>query len=346
DVHARDFREAGFLGHRYRVPLETVKDSKLYSKARKDLQPSAHSPYNLEGDERVGVMGRGHRAGDEEFEDFVDLWEVYVPRKRLVLTLADEHVSGDCYEPLREQEWLGPDCGPYHILGLGVVPGNAMPKAPMQDLRDLAELANNLWRKLEAQARRQKEVLLVSRGADADGKRTVDASDGEAIGVDRPEATRAVSYGGPNQMNLAMFLQTKDLFSWLSGNLDILGGLGAQSPTATQDRMLDQNSSRAVSDMQDRVVTYTAGVVKALCWYWFHDPRKVMRTKYSPPGMPEVTTERRVTPEQRMQTRWADLDIGIHPYSMQHSTPQGRAAALNQMVQQVIIPLMPILAQQ
>ncbi len=46
-------------------------------------------------DERIGLLGRTTLAGEtEEYEDFVDLWEVYLPRHKLVLTLVDDQLTG------------------------------------------------------------------------------------------------------------------------------------------------------------------------------------------------------------------------------------------------------------
>src|SRR5207253_775171 len=140
------------IGHRYRAPLEVIRNSKIYSKGRKDLSPSTDTAYNLEGDERISMIGRTYLGMDsEEFEDFVDLWEVYLPRHRMVLTLIDDQLTGASKtgmtngspaDALRAQHWLGPETGPYHLLSYGMVPGNAMPKAPIMDLIDLHIFAN------------------------------------------------------------------------------------------------------------------------------------------------------------------------------------------------------------
>ncbi len=354
DMHARDFSEVSFIGHRYRAPLEVVRESKIFSKRRKELTASNDPAYNREGDERIGRLGRGTYAGDyEEFEDFVDLWEVYVPRHRCVYTLEDDEVAGAVsagagfsFEPLREQAWLGRDTGPYSVLAYGMVPGNIMPKGPISDLIDLHQFSNNLYRKLIDQAQRQKTVTLVSGGADADGNRIMSANDGDMIRSDNPDKTKEVRMGGPDQQNLIMFKDAWDQFNRLAGNLEIMGGLGPQSKTAHQDAMLNENSSRGISDMQDATVTFTADVLKSLCWYWYHDPLKVMRSTFSVPGLPEVQTIRSVTPMQRQRGKFEDLDIRVDPYSMQHSTPQSRMAGIMQIVQQIVMPMMPLLQQQ
>lgn len=348
DLRAKNLHEPSFVGHRYRVPLDSVKDSSLYARSRKDLTASENSPYNVDGDERIARLGQGDELDGEDFEDMVDLWEIYLPRRRLVLTLSDAQVGdGDGRgEPLRVQEWLGPDCGPYHWLALGLVPGNAMPRGPILDLLDLHEATNRLYRKAMRQGERQKEVLLVAGGAMEDGSRIQEATDGEIIRCDNPDRAKAALFGGANQGNLALAIHFKDVFSWMAGNLDIMGGLSAQSKTATQDRMLNENSSRAIADMQDRVVTFTAKVLDGLCWYWWHDPFTTMRTTHALPGMPDLSIRRQVTPQQRAQGKFEDLDIKVDPYSMQHQTPSSRLAALSQVIQQIVLPALPLLREQ
>ena len=352
DVHARDFHSCSFIGHRYRVPLELVKESKLYSKARKDLAASSDPDYNVEGDERIKNLGQGDfGAGEEEFEDMVDLWEVYLPRHRVVLTLADDQLTGPSegrrLEPLREQPWVGPYCGPYHVLAMNVVPGSAMPKAPIQDLIDLHEAANRAYRKMIRMCERTKENTFVAGGALEDGSRIQKADDGEIIRVDRPEAIKQVVSGGTAiQQVLAVATVLKDLFSFMGGNLELLGGRGPQSKTATQDTMLNQSAQAGLADMQARAIDFVAETVKSLCWYWWHDPYNVQRATHSPPGMPGMSYERRVTPEMRRRGKFEDLGVQVDPYSMQYQTPQSRLQFISQLVQQTVIPMMPLMVQQ
>lgn len=364
DVHARDFSEVGYIGHRFRAPLAAIKESKIYSRERRQLAATDDRIYNLEGDERIGFLGRTTLAGeDEEYEDFVDLWEVYLPRHQLVLTLVDDQLLGAGAladkakgKALRIQNWLGPEKGPYHILGMGTVPGNPMPKAPMQDLYDLHIAINAMLRKLVRQAERQKEVLPVRTGQSEDGSRIIETNDGEAFRSDG-EPPVPVNFGGPNQANFQTMEAFRNLFSWLAGNLDIMGGLSPQSRTAHQDEMLNQNSSATLAEMQARVTVHTADIVKALCWYWHHDPLNVTTAEYSVPGMPQISTALRTWPNnpavhQNVPGRMVrshdfdDMDIAVDPFSLQYQTPQSRLAALNQLVSQVIAPMMPLLQQQ
>jgi hypothetical protein len=351
DVHARDFSEVSYIGHRYRARLEVIRDSPIYNKASKDLTASTDSPYNLEGDEKISALGRMPYAVDsEEYTDWVDLWEIYLPFERMVVTLHDDSLSGAStvgsglghVTALREVEWIGPDSGPYHVLGYLAVPGNAMPKGPIQDLIDLHESVNNGYRKLDRQMRRLKEQLLVSAGSMEDAARIQANSDGDVVKCDNPERMKVAMYGGPQPALVQIATHFMDLFMKVGGNLEMLGGLAPQSKTLGQDQLLAQNANGGMADMQQRTIGYTSEILNALCWYFWHHPTLEMKTDFKLPGAPDLSMTRTVTPQQRMQARWSDMGIQVDPFSLAHQTPQQMAQAVTQIVTQLIIPLAPI----
>lgn len=351
DVHARDFEECSFICHRVRVPLRTITESKLYSKLRKELTADIDNPYNREGDERINMLFRGYITGtDEDYEDMIDLWEIYLPRHGLVVTIPDKWVTqggaSDTDEPLRVTKWLGPASGPYHILSYGDVPGNIQPKGTIPDLVPVHRSVNNAIRKLMEQAHRQKDNTFVQGQADSDGKRVIDANDGDIVRVDNPDKIHAVSQGGPNPGLFAFFTAMKEVFSYLGGNLDIAGGLSPQAKTATQDKMLDTNSSKSLATMQQRTVNYVSKVGEALGWYFHHHPQLTMDVTLEAPGAPEASTQKKITPEERQQIPFEEIDVEVNPYSLAFSTPQSRSAGLKSIFTQLIMPVMPLLQQQ
>jgi hypothetical protein len=344
DVTARDFEEADYEGHRYRVPIDTIRDSKLYTRARKDLKPTEYREHNESGDERITEIGRSNYR-PAEMDEKVDLWQFYLPRRRLIVTYSADQ-SGRADQLLREQEWVGPDCGPYHHLCFNRVPGNAMPLSPIMNLYAMHSLVNNLWRKLDDQARRQKDVLLVDGKRTSDGDAIVRSNDGDAIRVDDPSSAVPVSFGGPNPNNFQFEEAAAMKFKELAGNLDSIGGLSPQAKTAKQDSMLHESAAQSVVALQETTTAFVSKALKALCWYWHHDPFKVMKTNYSVEGLPEVSIVRRVTPEQRLRVPFDSLGVKVDPYSMLQATPQSRAAALDAVVRETIMPMMALLQQQ
>lgn len=342
DIHARDFDEVSFIGHRFRVPREAALS--MYGK-KSDLPVSDDPMFNLEGDERINMIGRTYVSGQDEFEDMVDLWELYLPRHRLIVTLVDNALTGSDKRALDIRRWIGPDSGPYLILGMGTLPGNCMPKAPLQDLFPLHKAANRILRKLIRQADRYKKLTIVQENTE-DGATMNAGNDGDTVAIRQPDKMGQTESGGPSEQLFQLFTALKELFSWLAGNLEIMGGLSAQSKTASQDEMLNQNSSASVSDMQGRVMDFVSKVIGSLCWFWHHDPFKMMTVQHSLPGLPDMSVMRRVSAAQRQQVRFEDMDVQVDPYSLPHSTPQQRFAGLSSLVTNVIAPMLPLLQQQ
>ena len=88
-----------------------------------------------------------------------------------------------------------------------------------------------------------------------------------------------------------------------------------------------------------------ASTLKAMLWYWWHNPYLNMQTSDPLQGMPDMSIKRNVPPHKRQQIKFEDLDMRIDPYSMQHATPQQRMQQMNG-VMQTIAPMMPMLQQQ
>lgn len=353
DTYATRFSDMTFVGHRYRMP-RVAAEERFGKKTAGALPDGPPNIYNATGDERITMLGRGLYGEEEEFEPQVTVWEFYLPAYRKVVTLADDSVgnattkSGDggTAKPLEETEWLGPDCGPYHYHAPDVVPGNLLPKGPIMDLFDLADSVNVLLRKGIRQATRQKEVWAIGDQASEDGQKFIDAPDGQGISCRAPDQIKPISTLGAHPGNFNFMLQLKEMFSWAGGNLDLMGGLSPQSKTATQDKMLAENASRALANLQEQTVKFTASVGKSLCWYWWNHPQLRMETEYSVPGVPDISTVRVLTPDARRKTSYASMGVKIDPYSLVYATPQQKAGAVNQVVTQVLTPLMPLLAPQ
>lgn len=347
DTHARRWEELAWVGHKYRVPLDTIQKDSSYSSYRKRLIPTDDYPLDAIGEEKVSMMGRTYVGGiKQEWGEYCDLWEIYLPRQRMVITLPDNQGIPD-QVILRKQKWIGPDQGPYHFLGMMTVPGNLNPKAPIQDLLDLHEAVNGCFRKLIRTVERIKEVTFVRGGAMEDGSRAMKADDGDIIRIDSPDDIKQVVMGGTAiQQIMATAVALKDLYSYLAGNLDIAGGLSPQSKTAHQDAMLNENSSRVMNDMQQQVTKFVASVINSFCWYEHHHPLKTQTSEYAVRGMPQYSLTRNVTPEQRAKIPFEALRIRIDPYSMRYQSPEQRLQALTQLLMQILTPMGPQLAQQ
>jgi hypothetical protein len=263
----------------------------------------------------------------------VDLWDIWLPAENLIVTMSCEGMG----KPLRVVEYDGEENGPYHLLGFSDVPNNILPLSPAATWYDLHDLANRVFRKLARQAERQKDVLLVTSGAEEDGKKVLRVNDGEAIVTDDPSAAQQAKFGGIDQVSLAFLLQVKDTFFTFAGNLDAVGGLSPQSRTLGQDEILQANSSQRVQDMQERMINSMKSITKALSWYVWTDPVRSRDVKYRVPGT-TVDVNMKWSPETR-EGDYLQYNFDVNPYSMQASTPSIKLQGLSNTMQQFVLPL-------
>lgn len=340
DTTATRLEQCQFMGDRYRLPLELVKESKAF-KNTDNLQATVKTAYNEDGDSKAESISHGSQVDPDEYKEHVELWDIWLPYENLLITIPAEGES----KPLRVIDWDGPETGPYHLLSFSPVPGNIMPLAPSALWMDLHDLANRMFRKLGRQAERQKTVLGVQSGAEDDGSRIIKANDGEALRMDNPDRAREYRFGGIDQPSLAFLLQVKDLFVYLGGNLDSLGGLSPMADTLGQDQLLAQNASKRVADMQDRVISFTKDVINSLGFYLWTDPLINLPLTKRVPGMEELSVATTFDAESR-EGDFLNYNIEIEPYSMQHQSPQMKLQALVQVFQQFIAPFAPMMAEQ
>ncbi|MFH1567914.1 MAG: hypothetical protein ABIL09_07920 [Gemmatimonadota bacterium] len=341
DTAATHWSRVSFAGDRYRVPLELAKASESYRKAtREKLVATRKGDSEENGEERAEGITKGATSDPDEYEDYVELWDLWLPRDNLVLTIPAEG------EPkvLRLVEWEGPRDGPYQTLSFETVPGNIMPLPPVALWRDLHELSNRIFNKIARQADRQKTVLGVRAGKEDDGKRVVDASDGEAISMDNPENAREFRFGGVDGPMMAFQLQLENLYNKHAGNLDVIGGLSPQAETLGQEELLTQASNKRIQAMQSRVHDFAVEVIKSQGWYLWHDPLISLPLSKRVPGT-SIEVPVSFSPEER-NGEFEDYNIDIQVYSMAERTPAQMLQMLQQIFTQFLVPFAPQLEAQ
>ena len=338
DMRASGRENIQWEGDRYCMLLSDAVDR--YGPKVKRYSRHLKTPYNETGDARASSVGGIDTATTENAIDDIELIDIYVPSERKVYTFpapASGVAEGsDWTEPLDVVDWDGPENGPYHVLGFSDVPGNVLPVPPAALWMDLHELANGLFRKLGRQAERQKDLTLVQAGGEEDAIRVRDAADGEIVPLQNLQGMQQVSFGGADQISLAFLLQVKDMFSWLGGNLDALGGLSAQSQTATQDSLLHESASKRIAAMQGDLMEFTSDLVRDLAWWMWNDDSLELDLVRSI-GALNIQIPVQWTADHR-KGDFLDYTFDIEPYSFQALTPGAKTQALLSLWNQVMLP--------
>jgi hypothetical protein len=95
--------------------------------------------------------------------------------------------------------------------------------------------------------------------------------------------------------------------------------------------------------MQNRTMSATKKVLESIGWHLFYDPFIEIPIVKRVAGTP-LQLEGMFTPEDR-EGDFLQYNFSIEPYSMKYQTPQEKLNAMRMIVQQDIIPLMPMLEQ-
>ena len=345
DMTAKKWDQVQYIGNRYQLPYDYVLETDLFGDKTRKIRESIIGVTNEQGDQRVGSVSIGlDRYQGRDVHRVAEFWDIYLPYERKIVTYQSQDDGGlDPTNVIDEKEWTGPEEGPYHLLQFGDVPGNLMPLSPIANMMDLHNLANSMFRKLMRQAERQKTVTVVAGGAEEDGERIVRSNDGDTIRSDRPEATREARFGGVDQASLAFLIQVKDLFSYLGGNLDTLGGLSKGADTLGQERLLKQASSMKIVELQEKTTQAVKRVVECIAKYIYYDPIGTYPFSKQAEGT-DIVFETDFPPEAR-EGDFIDFNIEISPYSMQDRSPAERVQSMMELMQGVIIPMAPQMAQ-
>lgn len=330
DMNAWTLQESSFSGNKYRVTWEEFKESGLYKTSDGD-RPSEPDMYDSDGDPKAESISKGSDSDAPSYRDYIELWDYWIPSQRLIIT-----VKNDTPEvPVRIVDWDGPETGPYHDLSFTEVPGQVLPLPPAAVWYGLHMLVNNLYRKLARQAKRQKTITAVPTGMEKDGENELDADDGQMIRYDGAGKIQEVVRGGIDQRNFAFAMSGRDIYSWLAGNLDVLGGLSPQAETATQERLLAKNSSVRINEMQDRVVNATRLLMRDLSWFMYTDPLIELPLTKRIPG---VSVDIPVTLKASDLTAdFIEYNFDIDPYSLQGQTPASKLALLSETMQEAMM---------
>ena len=282
----------------------------------------------------------------EEYKARVRLLDIYLPKEKVVLRCC---TNDDDIDPIKNVvatvDWSKRKRGPYHKLAFMRIDNNAMPVAPAMHWRDLHDLSNRIFRKLARQAERQKTVTGVQAGADADGNRVINANDGDTIKLDNAQGVREFKYGGIQPESLGFLVMLKDLYSYMAGNLDVLGGLGAQSETLGQDQLLSASASMRIQKMQKTTITFVRGIIEDIFMYMWEDPLYNPTVTKKVKGFDDISVQVPFGPEER-QGEFLRLNIDIEPYSMQHTTPEAKLQGLRTIFTEFVAPLMPMMQAQ
>lgn len=336
DMPAKELTKMRYCGHRYRADYEKVMDEPGYSRKVKDkLRPTGREHHDSTGAAR-DIASEWGSAQDDDLKDMVWLMDVWIAENNSIATMACD--QGDL-EPLIEREWTGSQAGPYKFLSLGDTPDNVIPTSPAINLKGMHDLQNRLHRRMEEDSDAHRVVQVYPPGMEDDANRLRTAERNGWYRGKSPEQIKQFETGGVDQrdMALATYLQTE--YDRFAGNLQAMGGLGAQSATVGQEEMIHGQLSKNVADMRMAVVNFASDCILDLGRLMWEDQTLELKTSM-PVGNSGINVISDWTPDFRMG-EFEDYEFRVEPYSMVFKTPQQHVQEYFQVLRE-IAPLWPM----
>tara|TARA_Y100000401_G_scaffold91961_1_gene77773 strand:- start:3086 stop:4879 length:1794 start_codon:yes stop_codon:yes gene_type:complete len=334
DIEATSWNKIRYALNKYKMPkYKALQDDSFDQDVVKNMQPYSNESGMM--DHQPDKPLRDSFTGESKpdpYEEQLELMDVWLPYEGIVATFP----VGKQSAPLRVVEWDGPENGPFHILTLcAEVPDQIMGVSPAMNLKPLNDIINGLLRKQKRQAQRQKDIPFYQDGAHEDAQRLQRAGDGEWTRVSNPESVNVLKMGGVDQQNQAFSMAMQEQFDRMAGNLQMMAGLGPQSETATQDKLIHGAVSKREANMQYRVVDFTANICKDLGWLLWTDQATEIETSYQVAGRDYRTTW---SPEMR-EGDFLQYNFDIEPYSMMYKSPSEKLNNITQFVTQIAMPM-------
>jgi len=336
DMPAKELTKMRYCGHRYRADYEKVMDEPGYDKKVKDkLQSTSRQHHDQTGAAR-DIASEWGSAEDDDMKPMIWLMDLWIAENNSIATMA---VDQQDLEPLIEREWTGSQAGPYKFLSLGDTPDNVIPTSPAINLKGMHDLQNRLHCRMESDsdAHRVVNVYPPSMADDAERLRTAERNSWQR--GTSPEQIKQFEMGGIDQRDMAMATFLQDEYDRFAGNLQAMGGLGAQSSTVGQEELIHGQLSKNVADMRMAVVSFASESILDLGRLMWEDQTLELHTSM-PVGNSGIEVNSDWTPENR-QGDFEDYEFRVEPYSMVFKTPEQKLQELFQTLQQ-LAPLWPM----
>lgn len=340
DPAARKWEEAVFTGNRYRLPLDYVRTCGLYENT--DKLRAKYQEYG--SDHKAENLSNGSAGEEEIYEmvEYVELYDLYIPQDNVTVTIPCTAAEG--IAPLRVVPWEGPRRGPYELLYFHYMPDNIMPISPASVWMDVHEMINTQARKMKNQAERAKTVLAYQSTAAKDAQNIVESGDGQTVQVDHIDGLKEFHTGGAEDDGYKWLAALKGIFSDISANSDLLGGLGTpNTSTATEGSILNANAQTVLGDKKEQMYSFVGHVFEKLAWFLWTDPLIEQQLARRDPQNGDV---QEVFASDAKQGDFFDYAFNVVPMSMARQDPQVRQQKVIQFFTQFWFPTAQMAMQQ
>jgi len=325
DLESTRLDESDIQGHKFRMPLQDVRDHPLFNENRFKVEADAS---DVPEDERTNLRRSSSTISDRLY-DYVDVWCIYERRRGKMWYFPVRQPTLQ----LLEMDWSGPRNGPYRYLYYEKPPNHAHPISPLMHLLKKHRAFNAMDVKSIHQQETAKGNLYYTSASKAEAERIVRSLDNESV-LRESGAARWGHIGGTHPGTIAMAEKQRADFSYQAGNMDQYAGLSTQAETFGQERLLRGAANEMLEDMGGRAYDFMKGICEDVFWYEVRDPNPepsplVRRVE----GTEDVFYMSDWSREKRAMVAQREFEVDVEPFSYRQRSPESRLADLLASVQ-------------
>lgn len=339
DSSARRWSERLFEGHRYRVPVQYLKDNNLYpNNVIARMTNVGDTPHTGERVEDLTKESKHDKDALLQQVELIDL-TLYLDTQAVDVTITAKALEAGADEedeqPLSVRPYQGPPRGRYVRLAPLIVPSNIQPQALATVVADQHIVADRLAAKMARQMLRNKKVLAYSRAVSEDAIAITSSSDGDSVAVDDVNQMKELEFGGVITDFYGAMEFIFNVFNHQSGQVQQLGGSGENnaSGTATEASILQGNLQTRLSRFKEQVEKFFADISSKLAWYLVTDPMIQMPVNIRMQGGASIDLE--YSAETR-RGDFLDFNYEVRVSRAKKMSPEVRAQRIIELLTNVV----------
>jgi hypothetical protein len=319
DPYATSVREARYMGHvwvKHRKDLEEAIDPDtglpLFNKEVLDEMGNDEGIRDInEAELRQDALSGMYLA-----KGMVVGYEVWVRETNTIYTLGYGRDNKDGKNLREPRPFVGcPKHGPYHVIGIYTVPGQAYPLSPLAVTADMVQELDAHAGQMKQQAGSAKRLIVVDSNVTAD--KISMTADGNVIVVPGYKAADTIEFDGPAKANLDYSLILRDRLDRISGLSDLVRGQVDGDATATESQLASQYANVRTRYAQSIFRESVSDILENAAYVMYTDPRVAFYMSIETPAGPQtVAYSGGPWPGQDL-ARFEHLKLSIDPYSME-----------------------------
>lgn len=337
DSAASSWKRLRYIGNEYTVPLDWAREEPSFdSEARGELQSNIYEQYN---DGKGASPTKRYAEENRQIYMMTRLRDVYFPWDGTMLTMGAGRIGSGTKKVLRAVKYDGPSIGPYHLQDYERVRKTPIPKPMAWDWIDCHDSVNVLYNKAVRQWQSAKRNPLAIPGSKTE-ENLKNAADGEWVPKQQGHGDVDVFVLPGAEPALVNFIgHLIELFSYISGNINLLAGLGSQADTLGQDRDARSAGTRRMAELQRRSRKRQSTVMSSIFWYMFK--QKNLDAQYER-KVGEATVEYGLK-HRDIKGKFMEFHFDIEP--IRHKSPDERLGSLLNYISTIVMPAGGLLAQ-